>query len=233
MAFAWRCPFCGHHATIGEQNTTSSSATFTDGNKYGAQIVHWTAISCPNPKCREYAFSVRINNWGFPEGQNAGLMGARKLRYAWQLVPAAEMKVLPDYVPAPIIADYKEACLIATLSPKASATLARRCLQGMIRDFWSVKPGRLVDEIRAIEHKVDGDAWSAIEGVRSIGNIGAHMEADINVIVDVEPDEAKLLIGLIESLVEEWYVARNDRKSRFGKLADLAKEKLLARKRTE
>src|SRR5206468_12920778 len=126
--------------------------------------------------------------------------------------------------------DYKEACLIASLSPKASATLARRCLQGMIRDFWGVKPARLFDEIAAIEDKVDKEAWDAIEAVRKVGNIGAHMETDINVIVDVEPEEAKLLIGLIETLVEEWYIARHDRKSRFGKLVDLAKDKLLAKK---
>jgi hypothetical protein len=42
-----------------------------------------------------------------------------------------------------------------------------------------------------------------------LGNIGAHMEADVNVIVDVEAGEAKLLIGLIETLVDEWYVARH------------------------
>jgi len=35
------------------------------------------------------------------------------------------------------------------------------------------------------------------------------MEADVNVIVDVEAGEATLLIGLIETLVDEWYVARH------------------------
>src|SRR3954453_3776153 len=55
-------------------------------------------------------------------------------------------------------------CLIAALSPKASATLARRCLQWMIRDFSGLTAGRLVDEIEAIKTNVDGDAWSAIEG---------------------------------------------------------------------
>jgi Domain of unknown function (DUF4145) len=155
----------------------------------------------------------------------------RDRRHSWQLVPAAEMQVFPDYVPPAVVADYKEACLIATLSPKASATLARRALQGMIRDYWGVKPGRLVDEIEAIHERVDADAWQAIDGLRKIGNIGAHMEHDINVIVDVDPNEARLLIGLIETLVQEWYIAREERKSRFAKLADLAREKVLARKR--
>ena len=31
--------------------------------------------------------------------------------------------------------------------------------------------------------------WQAIDAVRSIGNIGAHMEKDINLIVDVDPEE--------------------------------------------
>ena len=140
------------------------------------------------------------------------------------------MKMMPDYVPGAVIADYKEACLIAALSPKASATLARRCLQGMIRDFWKVKPGRLIDEIAAIKEHVDADAWEAIEAVRSVGNIGAHMENDIDVIVDVEPEEAKLLIGLIESLVDEWYISRHERKSRFSRLADVGAKKLATRK---
>ena len=230
MSFAWRCPFCGHHSTIGDANTTSATSYFTDGNKYGTQDVTWWAISCPNEECREYAFELYIFNYGALTNSPGATRARRGQRHHWQLVPAANVKVLPDYLPAAVLADYKEACVIATLSLKASATLARRCLQGMIRDFWKVNPGRLVDEIRAIRDKVDADAWDAIESVRTVGNIGAHMEADINVIVDVEPEEAKLLIGLIETLVDEWYVAQHDRKTRFGKLAALAQEKAQAKK---
>ena len=36
-------------------------------------------------------------------------------------------------IPIPqLMDDYEEACAIVNLSPKASATLSRRCLQGMI-----------------------------------------------------------------------------------------------------
>ena len=181
----------------------------------------------PNSECREYTFSLSICE-AIPTSGGGYAMGA--VQHVWQLVPSAQMQVLPDYVPEAIIADYKEACLIAALSPKASATLARRCLQGMIRDFWKVKPARLVDEIKAIEDHVDADAWRAIEAVRSVGNIGAHMEKDINVIVDVDPRRGQAPDWLIESLVAEWYVSRHERKSRFSKLAGLASEKLLARK---
>ena len=226
--FAWQCPFCGHHATIADANHSSNRFHFTDNNKYGTQMVICESTTCPNPDCGEYTVTLRILNAAWERRSQSFVLG--DTQHEWQLVPAAEMKVLPDYVPEAVIADYKEACLISSLSPKASATLSRRCLQGMIRDFWTVNPGRLVDEIKAIESSVDGDAWGAIQAVRSVGNIGAHMENDINVIVDVEPEEAKLLIGLIETLVDEWYVARHDRKSRFSRLVDLAQEKLLARK---
>jgi hypothetical protein len=61
--------------------------------------------------------------------------------------------------------------------------------------------------------------------MRHIGNIGAHMEADINVIVDVDPDEAQGLIELAELLFEEWYMAREVRKQRLKKLGVIADEK--------
>jgi hypothetical protein len=51
------------------------------------------------------------------------------------------------------------------------------------------------------------------------------MEADINVIVDVDPDEAQILIELAEMLLLEWYVARQDRDQRLGKLKAIADEK--------
>ena len=44
----------------------------------------------------------------------------------------------------------------------------------------------------AIEDKVDPVVWEAILDVKSIGNIGAHMEKDINLIVDVSTEEADL-----------------------------------------
>jgi hypothetical protein len=111
--------------------------------------------------------------------------------------------------------DYVEACAIRDLSPKASATLSRRCLQGIIRDFWKVSKPTLVQEIEAIKDKTDPLTWEAIDSVRKIGNISAHMEADINVIVDVDANEAQLLIELIETLIKDWYVVRHDREKRL------------------
>jgi hypothetical protein len=224
VAFSWQCPFCGRHATITSQNFSSGTGKFDDHNKYGLRTVTWMDITCPNEACHEYVFTLMISN-SVTDAHGNWQRAGEKVQHKWQLVPAANMKILPNYVPEVIVADYKEACLIADLSPKASATLSRRCLQGMIRNFWGVSKNRLVDEIDAIKDKVDDLAWSAIDGLRKMGNIGAHMEKDINVIIDVDPDEAKLLIGLIETLVDDWYVTRHERKLRMQKLVDTAKSK--------
>ncbi|GAB2654881.1 hypothetical protein GCM10027193_05590 [Arenimonas aestuarii] len=145
-------------------------------------------------------------------------------------MPDGTHKIFPDYIPSPLREDYAEACRIRELSPKASATLSQRCLQGAIRDFWKVTPGRLVDEIAQIEDRVDPDVWDAIQSVRKIGNIGAHMENDINVIVDVDPGEAQLLTELVETLLQEWYVTRAQRAARLSTIKATAAEKELARK---
>ena len=70
----------------------------------------------------------------------------------------------------------------------------------------------------------------AIGHVRRIGSIGAHMEKDINLILDVEPDEAQALIDLIELLFEEWYVASHVREERLKNWGSCGKQK--CKKRT-
>lgn len=147
----------------------------------------------------------------------------------WTLIPPSTAKVFPDYVPGPVRDDYEEACAIKDLSPKASATLSRRCLQGMVRDFWGVSKARLIDEIEAIRDKVDDQTWAAIDAVRKIGNIGAHMEKDINVIVDVEPEEAQKLIELIELLVKDWYTTRHERAERLKSIVQMKEAKEVAK----
>lgn len=99
----------------------------------------------------------------------------------------------------------------------------------MIRDFYGISKSRLVDEIKALEEIVDTDVWESIEAVRTVGNIGAHMESDINLIIDVEPEEAQLLIHLIEQLIDDWYVAKEQRKKRAENLKNLALEKATAK----
>ncbi len=222
MAFSWRCPFCDQNATITNQNHGCGEYHFTYNNKYDTQAIRIPVIVCPNPDCREFTLTVSLHDRG--PGDDGVWKNSRAKR-VWHLIPPSESKVFPDYIPDPITADYQEACLIRDLSPKSSATLSRRCLQGMIRNFWGVKKGRLFDEIEAIKDKVEPMTWAAIDAVRKIGNIGAHMEKDINLIIDIEPQEAKLLIGLIETLINDWYIVREERKKRMAQIVSVAEDK--------
>jgi hypothetical protein len=58
------------------------------------------------------------------------------------------------------------------------------------------------------------------------------MEEDINLIVDVDPNEAELLIGLIETLIRDWYVSREERKARLLQIKQVADQKDQAKKGT-
>ena len=221
MGFNWTCPYCNHDTTISGSNETVSESYLTIKNSDGYRRLdtHW--IVCPNPNCNKTTLAVGL--------KEAFFLGQWKVKddylKTWRLQPQSSAKFFPNYIPRAIIQDYEEACAILEHSPKASATLSRRCLQGMIRDFWKVSKNRLVDEINAIEDKVDPITWQAIDATRKVGNIGAHMEKDINLIIDVDVNEATLLINLIELLIEEWYIHRFEREEKLRALIAMSETK--------
>jgi len=141
------------------------------------------------------------------------------------IYPTSLAKQFPEYIPEAIKEDYEEAYSIVNASPKASATLSRRCLQGMIRDFWGISENNLYEEINKIKDKVTASQWKAIDAVRSIGNIGAHMKKDINEIVNIEPDEAEKLLKLIELLINKWYIARYDEEELTESIVEIKEQK--------
>lgn len=218
------CPYCNKPTTATDPHVHNEEMNIDleQHSDLGHVYLLVNTVSCPDEECRKLYFRVRLANKSWIHGLNEY---SYTFLHEWQLLPESNAKVLPNYIPIPIQEDYYEACRIRDLSPKASATLARRCLQGMIRDFWGISKARLKDEIDALEEQVDPDTWSSIDAVRSVGNIGAHMERDIDVIVDVEPEEAQLLIGLIEQMFEDWYTDRDNRRVRSKALKNLAELK--------
>lgn len=223
---SWTCPHCNRPTTItgsrcdaGESNLAIGSGR--DGSKLS---LRWLARRCPNPNCCEPTVTVELGTVKLHD--DVEILGSAACISRKRLIPDSDSKRQPDYIPRALCDDYYEACNIRDLSPKAAAALARRCLQGIIRDFWAIKgKGTLSDEIAALKGSVDTALWDAIDALRGVGNIGAHMERDVNVIIDVEPEEAQKLIGLIEILFEETYVARHDRDRRVAEMKALGAEK--------
>lgn len=225
---SYKCPFCSNIMAIDTGTTyTERFAAFTERhhetNGYTLTDPVDSCISivfykCPN--CGQYTIQAKgigndVNDVNVP------------------IRPISSARQFPKYIPEAIRQDYEEACAIVNLSPKASATLSRRCLQGMIRDFWGISKSRLVDEINELQSKIPAQQWKVIDGIRRIGNIGAHMEKDINLIVDIDPDEAQKLIKLIEHLLEQWYVNRHEQDLLYTDIIGIDKSKQSDRKKTE
>lgn len=227
--FQWQCPHCNHHSTVTGANILESEFGLTIENADGYKVLHSYFIVCPNLDCRKYTLGTILfdTKYGYANGswKHSGHTEIKR----WNLVPNSFAKVFPNYIPNAIIKDYEEACSIIGESPKASATLSRRCLQGMIRNYWEVKGANLFQEIESIRDKVDALTWRSIDATRKIGNIGAHMEKDINLIIDVDNKEAQALIKLIEVLIKDWYINRHERELMLQNIIDAGDKKTNAK----
>ncbi|WP_185696581.1 DUF4145 domain-containing protein [Streptococcus minor] len=215
------CLFCGcpvpeHHDTFKEHEIQFSRLIRGDHVEFDTRdklVVQ--ELNCPN--CNNISIDI------------VGI-GSQYRDRVIHFNPISLAKIYPDYIPKAIREDYEEAHAILNLSPKASATLSRRCLQGMIRDFWKISKGRLVDEIEALKELVDPSTKSVLDALRKLGNIGAHPEKDVNLIVDIEPNEALKLLKFIELLMQKWYVERHENELLLQDILELDKEKQSKRK---
>lgn len=217
------CPYCGSKQSYtGYEESGCHEHTVGFFNEHSKQIsgledatLKIVEIFCRNNECGKLIVVGRFNK----SGQQVDIM------------PTYSCKSFPEYIPKQIIDDYTEASAIIELSPKAAATLFRRCLQGMISDFWHIHEKNLNASITALKDKiVDKTQWAAIDGLRKLGNIGAHMEQDINVIVDIEPNEAAKLKFLIEHLLDEWYISRHKIEELYNDIVNISDAKQQQRK---
>lgn len=217
MGFKYLCPFCDTNFVTSTETYQYRALSFRgirqniQGTIDEEECLHVAFYKCPN--CNEISVSV-VGLGSLYKGQKIPVR------------PKSFAKQFPDYIPEAIRNDYEEACLIVNLSPKASATLSRRCLQGMIRDFWNIKNKKnLYEEIVAIENKVSPDVARVLKGTKDLGNIGAHMEKDINLIVNIDSGESEKLIKLIEYLMKEWYINRHESEKLFNEIVGIDQSK--------
>ncbi len=226
---SWQCLYCRHYATIDDANRTTELVRSGMISAEGSPVFIVDFIVCPNEKCKKYTLSCMLHL----TKNTTDVLTVHTFKKSWQLIPQSSAEAFPGYVPEGIRADYEEACLIQELSPKSAATLARRCLQGIVRDFWNAKGNTLYEEIESIKEKIDPEILDAIEAVRKVGNIGAHMEKEPGLIIDIDPNEANALIKLIETLIKETYIAREKRKARMESVKQIASGKEAQRKDME
>jgi hypothetical protein len=207
------------------QNTYSN--LFSDPG--GTVAVHSVIYVCPHIACGKVEVAVDA---GSPPPRKGNSESERhKARYdlpnaffSSRLLPSeacGKQEFNAPEVPEAVFRDYDEACRLLRCSPCASATYSRRCLQGMVRKKFKLKPGKFMNEIKTLS-SMNGAARQevidALERARKIGKFRAMPDDDVKVLVDVSYDEAKQTIDVIEALLLDWFIAPAEQDRRIGAL---------------
>jgi len=210
-----KCPHCSIEV---HSSFTSQLLNFGNGyqiGNYHGQGVYWSISAMKCPACAEAIFSF---------GPQSGVDTLAR----WLIYPRTSTRPpLPPEVPESLAADYDEAAKVLDLSPKASAALSRRCLQGTLRSQgFSQK-----DLAPAIEAAINSNTLpsaisSNLDAVRNIGNFAAHPMKDTSSgeILPVEPDEADWNLDVLDDLFDFYFVQPERAKAKRAALdAKLAK----------
>ena len=138
-------------------------------------------------------------------------MGINELHYIHPRFPTRQP--IPSEVPSAIAEDYKEACAVLTISPKASAALSRRCLQSILtaQGYTNRNLAKQVDNALAetdARKAMSPALSSTIDAIRNFGNFSAHPIDDktTNQIIPVEGHEAEFCLEVIEEMFDHYYV---------------------------
>lgn len=172
----------------------------------GPSSLYATAARCPD--CRQAVIAIghrRFGPYGVPLASDAW--------FAWPR--AAARAPIPASVPAHIAEDYREAALVLSLSPKASAALSRRCLQHLLREQGYAQHD-LVKQIEAARDDLPKYLAHELDAVRTVGNFAAHPMKSVHTgeILGVEEGEAEWGIEVLEMLFEHFYLRPADAMAR-------------------
>jgi len=195
---------------------------------------YWSifTMNCPNVACGKMIIDLAS---GDPHKNKHGQIIGNGLIKQFQrqtIRPFSSSRPpVPPEVDSIFAHDYNEACLILTLSPKASAALSRRCLQNILREKAGVKKGDLANEIQQVidSKNLPSHLSESIDAVRNIGNFAAHplKSTASGKIIEVEAGEAEWLLDVLEALFDFYFVqpaimkAKKDALNK--KLADIGK----------
>lgn len=211
-----RCPHClqNFHADWNGQRIGQSENRFWH--------VDWATC----PACEKFVIFLRT-----------AILSSGRMDTAreWMVYPRGSGRApLPTSVPEEFAVDYREACLVVSDSPKASAALSRRCLQHVLREKAGVKHADLSTEIQEVidSGQLPSHLADAIDAVRNLGNFAAHplKSKSSGEVVDVEPGEAEWNLDTLEGLFDHYFtqpaILEAKRAALNAKLADLGKPEM-------
>src|SRR5437870_7310128 len=181
-----KCPHCleNFHGSWNPMVMAGSNGVPGDGDG------QWQPLSTTCPACNKVIIKL-------VQRRTDGTVNEQLVR------PKAATRVPPPAeVPDEFAEDYREACLVLSDSPKASAALSRRCLQNLLRDHFGVEHGNLSAEIAEVLPKLPGHLADAVDAIRNVGNFAAHPMKSTHTleVIAVEPEEAEWCLDVLESL---------------------------------
>ncbi len=214
-----KCPHC-------LENFFPLFSTNSAGNeKEDLASIFWSVKFAPCPSCKKTViYLVKKRLIGQHTYTDETLINPRSI----------SRTTLPPEVPLEFTEDYKEACLVLSDSPKASAALSRRCLQNILRENFGAKHSNLDKEIQEVldRNSLPTHISDGLDAVRNIGNFAAHpiKSKSTGKIVPVEEGEAEWNLDVVESLFDYCFVAPAKMATRKAalnkKLEDAGKPKL-------
>lgn len=130
----------------------------------------------------------------------------------WRVVwPMAAARPVPSEVAdddAALARDYFEASMVLNLSPRASAALARRCLEAILVAKTGAQKGTTLDDKIKHAEKQLPDLADHMKHLRDIGNFASHLRVhkETGEVVEVTTEEAEWTLEVVEMLFDRLYV---------------------------
>jgi hypothetical protein len=206
-----KCPHClvEVHESFSSYNVYAFQERFQAKNAQGT-LCQWQTNSMVCPACKKGIIRLIEQNT-----QGAEMSESQVLPFGTSRNP------VPAEVPPNLAEDYIEAAQVLVLSPKASAALSRRCLQGILRDNGFTEKD-LAPAIKAVvtSGKLPVTLAASLDAVRNIGNFAAHPTKDTNtgMVLPVEAHEAEWNLDVLDGLFEYFYVLPAKEKAKINEL---------------
>lgn len=169
----------------------------------------WYVEQTTCPACSRFTLSL-VSKSAIDYGGRMGFMPNDETSRVLARPKAALRPLPPKEVPEEFAGDYREAALVLSDSPKASAALSRRCLQHLIREKVGIKKADLAKEIEELitAGSLPSHLADAVDAIRNIGNFAAHpIKATASgEVLPVEPGEAEWTLDVLDGLFDFYFV---------------------------
>lgn len=218
------CPHCNIHI---HEDTSQKSISSDQGG-------YWGVLYQNCPSCKKLIMWLSCKDKSKIKDFQHIYFDNDDIKYV--ILPASSIRTAPPQVPEDIAQDFIESASIVDMSPKASATLSRRCLQNILIEAAEVNSKSNLDQ--QIQEAIDKKNMPSyisemLDSVRIVGNFAAHPSKSktTGLIIEVEPEEANLNLYVIEQLFDFYYVTPSvikERKNKINaKILDSGKTKLI------